>query len=293
MAREMKDSGIEWIGEIPKEWEIRNIRNRFSFGKGFNITKENLKEQGAAVISYGQIHSKINRAFEIAHDLIRFVDESYLDTNKQSLVDKGDFIFADTSEDVQGCGNFVYVDKQQSLFAGYHTIILRSLARKDNKYFAFLFMSDCWRRQIRQCVNGVKLFSIPQKLLKKTNILIPPEEERIRIANYTEEKCATIDNILVKTRASIEEYKKLKQAVITQAVTKGVRGNREMKDSGIEWNNQIPVEWGSINPKVLFRQRKDKAFEGEKQLTASQQYGIMFQSDYMDLTGTKVVTVRF
>lgn len=67
---------------------------------------------------------------------------------------------------------------------------------------------------------------------------------------------------------------------------------REMKDSGIEWNNTIPVEWSSINPKALFRQRRDKAFEGEQQLTASQQYGIMYQSDYMELTGTKVVTVE-
>lgn len=292
MAREIKDSGIEWIGEIPKEWEIRNIKYLFSFGKGLNITKENLKEQGVAVISYGQIHSKLNPFYKLSDDLIRFVDESYLKTGNLSLVNQGDFIFADTSEDVQGCGNFIYVDGQQTMFAGYHTIILRSLAPKDNKFFAFLFMSDCWRKQIRECVNGVKLFSISQKLIKKTSILIPPEDEKVRIVNYLEEHCATIDNVLEKIRASIEEYKKLKQAIITQSVTKGIRGNREMKDSGIEWNSKIPVEWSSINPKALFRQRRDKAFEGEQQLTASQQYGIMYQNDYMKLTGTKVVTVE-
>lgn len=112
------------------------------------------------------------------------------------------------------------------------------------------------------------------------------------IARYLEGKCVELDNVLEKTRSSIEEYKKLKQAVITRAVTKGIRGNREMKDSGIAWNNKIPAEWSSINPKALFRQRKDKAFEGEQQLTASQQHGIMYQSDYMELTGTKVVTVE-
>lgn len=292
MAREMKDSGIEWIAEIPKDWEIRNIKYLFSFGKGLNITKENLKKQGVAVISYGQIHSKLNPFYKISDALIRFVDESYLKTGNLSLVNQGDFIFADTSEDVQGCGNFIYVDGQQTMFAGYHTIILRSLASKDNKFFAFLFMSDCWRKQIRECVNGVKLFSISQKLIKKTSILIPPEDEKVRIVNYLEEHCATIDNVLEKIRASIEEYKKLKQAVIAQAVTKGIRGDREMKDSGIEWNDKIPAEWDSMNPKALFRQRKDKAFEEEKQLTASQQHGIMFQSDYMELTGTKVVTVE-
>lgn len=138
----------------------------------------------------------------------------------------------------------------------------------------------------------MKLFSISQKLIKKTSILIPPDDEKVKIVNYLEEHSATIDNVLEKIRASIEENKKLKQAVIAQAVTKGIRGDREMKDSGIEWNDKIPAEWDSMNPKALFRQRKDKAFEGEKQLTASQQHGIMFQSDYMELTGTKVVTVE-
>lgn len=258
MAREMKDSGVEWIGEIPKEWEIRNIRNLFSFGKGLNITKENLKEHGVAVISYGQIHSKLNPFYKIADDLIRFVDESYLKTSNLSLVNQGDFIFADTSEDIQGCGNFIYVDGQQTMFAGYHTIILRSLAPKDNKFFAFLFMSDCWRKQIRECVNGVKLFSISQKLIKKTSILIPPEDEKVRIVNYLEEHSATIDNVLEKIRASIEEYKKLKQAVIAQAVTKGIRGDREMKDSGVEWIGEIPIEWEIVPFRHVLKERQEK-----------------------------------
>lgn len=281
MAREMKDSGIEWIGEIPREWEIRNIKYLFSVGKGLNITKENLKEQGVAVISYGQIHSKLNPFYKISDDLIRFVDESYLKTGNLSLVNQGDFIFADTSEDVQGCGNFVYVDKQQRLFAGYHTIILCSLAQKDNKYFAFLFMSDCWRRQIRECVNGVKLFSISQKLLKKTNILIPPEKERIRIASYMEEKCATIDNILEKIRLSIEEYKKLKQAVITKAVTKGIIGNREMKDSGVEWIGSIPIGWKLIPFRHVLKERQEKnsPIKSEERLSLSIDLGVTLYAE--------------
>ncbi len=281
MTREMKDSGIEWIGEIPKDWEIRNIRNLFSFGKGLNITKENLKEQGVAVISYGQIHSKLNPFYKISDDLIRFVDESYLKTGNLSLVNQGDFIFADTSEDVQGCGNFIYVDRQQALFAGYHTIILRSLTPKDNKFFAFLFMSDCWRKQIRECVNGVKLFSISQKLIKKTSILIPPEDEKVRIVNYVEEHCATIDNVLEKIRASIEEYKKLKQAVITKAVTKGIRGNREMKDSVIEWIGSIPIGWGLAPFRHVLKERQEKnsPIKSEERLSLSIDLGVTLYAE--------------
>ena len=274
MARKMKDSGIEWIGEIPKDWEIRNIKYLFSVGKGLNITKENLKEQGVAVISYGQIHSKLNPFYKISDDLIRFVDESYLKTGNLSLVNQGDFIFADTSEDVQGCGNFIYVDGQQTMFAGYHTIILRSLAPKDNKFFAFLFMSDCWRKQIRECVNGVKLFSISQKLIKKTSILIPPEDEKVRIVNYLEEHCATIDNVLDKIRASIEEYKKLKQAVITQAVTKGIRYNRGLKDSQSIWFGQIPSDWNMRKIKYIFKIQKDIAGEEGHTVLSITQKGI-------------------
>lgn len=100
-----KDSGIEWLGEIPEEWEVQRLKSYFNFKKGLPITKENLEDSGISVISYGQIHSKNNNGVSICNELIRFVDKSYLKSNSESLVKKGDFIFADTSEDLEGCGN--------------------------------------------------------------------------------------------------------------------------------------------------------------------------------------------
>ena len=88
MARKMKDSGVEWIGEIPEDWEINRLKNIFKFGKGLPITKENLTETGIEVISYGQIHSKDNNGVGINNALIRFVSEAYLKSNKGSLVAK-------------------------------------------------------------------------------------------------------------------------------------------------------------------------------------------------------------
>lgn len=292
MKREMQDSGVEWISEIPDTWHTGRLKAMFSFGKGLPITKDNLVEMGIAVISYGQIHSKSNSGVRIQQNLIRFVSKEYMDTNSASLVHEGDFIFADTSEDLEGCGNCVYVDREQSLFAGYHTIILRAKEKQDNRYWAYLFKSDVWRSQIRSKVFGVKLFSISRKILDATSVLIPPVGEQLAIADFLDVKCAEIDAILEKIRLSIEEYKKLKQAIITRAVTKGIRGDRPMKDSGIEWVKKLPLEWHSINPKALFTQRKDRAKEDEKQLTASQQYGVIYQDEYMELTGTRVVTVQ-
>lgn len=241
--RKMKPSGVEWIGDIPQEWEIRSLKYLFDFGKGLPITKADLKESGIAVISYGQIHSKLNTGTHVTDDLIRFVDEQYLSSNYESIVKQKDFIFADTSEDLDGCGNCVYIDTDIQLFAGYHTIILRSRNNNDNKYFAYLFKSDAWRKQIRERVTGVKLFSISQRILKETTVIIPPFPQHQRIAAFLDRKCAEIDSIITKTKATIEQYKALKQSVITQAVTKGIRPDRQMKDSGIEWIGEIPQEW--------------------------------------------------
>ena len=83
--------------------------------------------------------------------------------------------------------------------------------------------------------------------MKKISVPVPSKCEQKQLAEHLNVECSHIDSILSKTRASIEEYKKLKQAVITQAVTKGVRGKREMKDSGVEWIGEIPKEWDILN----------------------------------------------
>lgn len=275
MAREMKDSGVAWIDRIPIDWQAKNIRALFFFGKGLPITKDNLRDSGISVISYGQIHSKQNPGTHLEAALFRYVDEEYLKSHTSSLVHSGDFIFADTSEDLEGCGNCAYVNADMTLFAGYHTIILRSKDSADNRYFAYLFKSDGWRRQIRERVTGVKLFSVSQKILKDVTLIVPPKDIQLTIANYLDLKCAKIDAILDKTRTSIEEYKKLKQAIITQAVTKGVRGDRPMKESGIEWVPMIPADWSSYRGKHLFYETNERSETGsEELLTVSHKTGI-------------------
>lgn len=217
--RPMKVSGVEWIGEIPAEWELSRLKMMFSFGKGLPITKENLIEEGTSVISYGQIHSKTNSGTSINESLIRYVSDSYIETNAESLVSREDFIFADTSEDLDGCGNCVYVDNDSILFAGYHTIIVRSTDRRNNKYFAYLFKTDSWRRQIRSKVSGVKLFSISKRILSETALLLPPIEEQEAIVSYLDQKCSEIDHLIEKKTLLIEEMEIFKKSLIFDYVT--------------------------------------------------------------------------
>ncbi|WP_289075460.1 restriction endonuclease subunit S, partial [uncultured Bacteroides sp.] len=191
-----KDSGIAWIREIPEHWEVKRMKSIYNFGKGLNITKADLVDKGIPVISYGQIHSKLNTGTCIKDSLIKYVPEIFFENNNTSLVKKGDIIFADTSEDLEGCGNCIYIDRDMLLYAGYHTIIAKNISTYINKYFSYLFQTDCWRTQIRRTVNGVKLFSIPQRLLASTDIITPSTQEQQSIATYLDQKCSEIDELI-------------------------------------------------------------------------------------------------
>lgn len=220
----MKDSGVEWIGEIPEGWKIVPLKSNFYFYKGLPITKENLQETGIKVISYGQIHAKNNKSYKINDELYRFVSPDYLKTNPECLVKKDDFIMADTSEDLEGTGDFVHINVEDTIFAGYHSIILRNKELKNSNYLAFLFLSDTWRNQFRCKVGGVKLFSLTQKILSGIQIIIPTEGEQQKIADYLDKKCESIRKLVEIKKSKIEKLQEYKKSLIYEYVT----GKREV-----------------------------------------------------------------
>lgn len=217
--RKMKKCDLEWISEIPFTWKTDRLKALFAFGKGLPITKENLVDEGIPVISYGQIHAKYNTGTSITESLFRYVPESYIESNPDSLVHKGDILVADTSEDIDGCGNSVYIDKEMPLFAGYHTIILKSINQDDNKYLAYLFKSHVWRSQIRTRVSGVKLFSISKKILNFTTVILPPKEEQEEITRFLDEKCKLIDTLIENKQALMIDLENYKRSLIYEVVT--------------------------------------------------------------------------
>ena len=287
--REMKDSGLSWITHIPSSWETSTIKALFTFGKGLPITKENLIEFGIPVISYGQIHAKWNTGVTTHEELKRYVDKGYLESYPDSLVNYGDFIFADTSEDREGCGNCAYIDTNGILFAGYHTIILKSRETNENKYLAYLFRTDSWRSQLRSKVAGVKLFSISRKMLGSAQLIIPPQEEQNRICKLLDKKCGQIDTLINNLSTQVDMLKQYKQSLITEAVTRGLDSSVSMKDSGIEWIGSIPMTWNIHPSKSLFQDCKDRRHQDDEQLTASQKYGMISQVEYMELEKQRVV----
>ena len=271
--REYKDSGVQWLGEIPSHWKVIPFKSMFELSKGLSITKANLVEEGVNVISYGQIHSKQNRFTKIVPALYRKVSFDYLESKPQSLCKKEDFLIADTSEDVVGSGNFVRVDKGQQLFAGYHTIIARNKKVESGNYIAYLMQSDKWRMQIWIQVHGVKLYSISRGILNATKFLLPPLAEQHAIVSYLDTKCSRIETLLSNKEKEISLLQEMKQRVIADAVTRGLNPNVKFKSTNIPWLPEIPEHWKEIKLKVLTEEGKDKNRENLETNVLSLSYG--------------------
>ena len=135
------------------------------------------------------------------------------------------------------------------------------------KYLHYLLRDASYLPEYMRLSTGLRVgqWDLSFDDFKNIPFLAPPLAEQERIAAFLDAGCSEIDAVLEKTRASIEEYKKLKQAVITQAVTKGIRGNRPMKDSGIEWIGEIPAEWGVAPHKRIMHKVKEicEQYNGE------------------------------
>lgn len=216
---EMKDSGVDWIGKIPAGWEARNLTQCCDFFKGLAITKADLTEFGTPVISYGQIHSKLNIGTHLRPELLRHVPEAIAAADPGSRLKVGDIVFADTSEDVEGCGNCVLIDAEFPVYAGYHAIVARPDESGRSRYLSYLFNAPRWRAQIRAKVAGIKVFSITQRIFKGVSLLLPSVADANAIADYLDAECAKIDKMAELVTREIELYGKLKRSLINEVVT--------------------------------------------------------------------------
>ena len=215
MARKMKDSGIEWIGEIPEGWEVVPVKRLCTMQAGKNLTSEQISPEGTYPV-YG---GNGIRGFFSDYNC----DGQFLTVGRQGAL----------------CGNVHKINGK--VWATEHAVITTpsSYTILDFLYFLLIGMD------LNQYVSSTAAqpgLAVGTLLNLKTCYPCSTLEQT-QISNYLNAKCSEIDVMLSKTLSSIEEYKKLKQAVITQAITKGVRGEREMKDSGVEWIGQIPAEW--------------------------------------------------
>ena len=227
--REMKDSGIVWVGAMPQAWGMNTVAQIFLQVKCKNT---GLQEKNLLSLSYGKVKQK---SIDTVEGLLPESFDGY------NIIEKDDIVLRLT--DLQNDHTSLRVglaEERGIITSAYLTI--RNRSNFCPKYLYYYLHSFDIAKGFYGMGAGVRQ-GLNWDGVKWLKILVPSVPEQERIAAFLDAECAEIDAVLEKTRASIEEYKKLKQAVITQAVTKGIRGDRPMKDSGIEWIGEIPAEW--------------------------------------------------
>ena len=230
--RKMKDSGIEWIGEIPEGWEIVPVRSCFDEVRTKNT---NGQEQNALQFKSGNIISKANFNAN--------TDDYVADTITNYTVVLPDTVMINglnLNYDFKSLR--VALVKEKGVITSAYLAIFPDRKKISPQYATYLFKGYETKMAFHNMGAGIRK-TLGYKEFKNQPLLLPSKEEQNKISAYLDSKCSHIDTMLFRTRSGIEEYKKLKQAVITQAITKGVRGEREMKDSGVEWIGEIPREW--------------------------------------------------
>ena len=225
---EMKDSGVEWIGEMPSNWQVKYL---FQLAEQVKNKNNDLRVKNLPSLSYGKIKRK---DIETTDGLLPASFDGY------NIIEEGDIVMRLT--DLQNDHTSLRVGRatERGIITSAYTTVRPA---KETSPFLYLAMHSFDVKKgfygmgagVRQGLNygEVKIVLVP----------VPPLSEQTAIAAYLDKKCATIDAIIAEAKASIEEYKAWKASVIFETVTKGLNPNAEMKDSGVEWIGEIPKGW--------------------------------------------------
>ena len=230
--RKMKDSGIEWIGEIPEGWEIKRLgailQERNEVNNPIQTTIILSLTNNRGVIPYSEKGNQGNKAKD--------------DLTGYKIAHIGDIVLNSMNVIIGSVGLSNYYGAVSPV---YYMLFPRNNIETNIQYYNYLFQTTAFQQSLRGYGNGILEIRMRIQMQKLKTVLLPVPTflEQSNITVYLDASLSKLNILLSKTRSSIEEYKKLKQAVITQAVTKGVRGKRETKDSKIEWLGQIPKEW--------------------------------------------------
>ena len=241
--REMKDSGIEWVGQIPFSWDVKPIRAKFR-----EVTEKNKLgiEKNALKFTYGNIVKKDN--FDAADD--DYVANTILN---YMVVNPGTIMLNGLNLNFDFVTQRVALVKERGIITSAY-IAFAPILDDDisTQFFTYLLKAYDSCKAFHNMGGGVrKILNFAE--LKKQYIVYPTITEQKRIANFLDAKCAEIDALTADIQTQIGILEQYKRSIITEAVTKGLNPDVEMKDSGIEWIGEIPVTWDIIRGKYLLK----------------------------------------
>lgn len=277
----MKNSGIEWIGEIPDDWEVGPVKYFYTIQTGFTPLTQNEKyydENGAIWVTIADITQCNKYIVDSKSKISKFYLEQYLpkETPAGSLL----YSFKLSIGVTAFAGVPLYTNEAIASFINTESVNLDFLY-----YSSFLILYNA-----NTNIYGAKLLN--QELIKNAPIVFPPMEDQQAIAEYLDKKCAMVKRLIENQRGQIEKLKEYKQSVITEAVTKGLDPTVPMKHSGVDWIGDIPKRWAVCRIKDLFELRNERNYEELSKVNLISLYtelGVMQHSDIEETTGNKAV----
>ena len=258
-----KDSGVQWLGEIPGHWEMRKMKYIFDERSEKNHPNESMLSatQSEGVILQSKYQGRVvvvNTGFE-----------------GLKLVKDGDFVIHLRS--FQGGIEYAY---DRGIISSAYTI-LNPKYPEFSAYYRRLFKSISFIDLLKICVTGIREGqNINYSKLKQFFIPLPPLSEQRSIVSYLDDKCGKIDEWVTKKQKEVEHLQELKQRVIADAVTRGLNPHAKMKATNIPWLKEIPGHWEMRKMKYLFDERSEKNHPHEPMLSATQSDGVILQSKY-------------
>ena len=257
--REMKDSGIEWIGEIPVSWQILTI------GSVFKVRNEKVNDTDYPPLSVakgGVVPQMENVAKSDAND-------------NRKMVLSNDFVINSRSDRKQSCG----VSPMDGSVSLINTVLYRANgAPVIPAYLNYLLKNYGFAEEFYRWGHGIvaDLWTTRWQEMKSILLPIPSMGEQQQILEAISEKTDKVDTLIANVKAQIEKLKAYRQSVITEVVIKGLDPTVPMKDSGVEWIGEIPAAWDTVRVKQLLRERKERSAEGkEEPLSMSQKVGLV------------------
>ena len=244
MARVMKDSGVAWIGEIPEGW----IFSRIKYISDFEPACDTSLLPPDAIVTYTPMEC-IKNGYYIPNSATWGSLSSSLTPYQE-----GDIVMAKVTPCFENGNIAIMTGLSSGIGFGSSELFVFRPKAIDKAYLFYWLQNEGFKQQAISTMTGTGgLKRVSPAFVRNCAMHIPYLPEQSRIAAFLDRRCAEIDRVIAATQHTIEEYKKLKQSIITEAVTHGVRGPRKMKDSGVEWIGEIPEEWHRDKVCRLFR----------------------------------------
>lgn len=238
--RNMKDSGIEWIGSIPSDWFLHPAKYSFVESRTKNTDGQITK---ALKFFNGNIIEKENFDAE-SDDYVAETITNYTIVEPDTIMINGLNLNYDLKSRRVG------LVKNKGVITSAYLALRPDINKILPNYATYLFKGYEAKMAFHNMGSGIRK-TLGFKEFKNQPVLYPPIKEQLRIVRFLDQQCSIIEKTIDRTKSSIEEYKKLMQAIITRAVTKGVRGERPSRNSGVVWIGEIPEEWTALNFKYV------------------------------------------